>query len=137
MAQAVRKAFAADADSYDRARRKLVPCFDDFYRTALELLPVCGELLILGKLVIRHTHGYGPRLPLLVISPYARRNSVDHTITDLTSTTRFIEDNWSLGGIGGGSFDAIAGPLTNLFDFTGHHRTRPLFLKPDTGELSH
>ena len=29
--------------------------------------------------------GYGPRLPLLVISPYARRNFVDHTITDLTS----------------------------------------------------
>jgi hypothetical protein len=39
MDQAVRKAFAADAGSYDRARRKLVPCFDDFYRTALELLP--------------------------------------------------------------------------------------------------
>ena len=39
MAQAVRKAFAAGADSYDRARRKLVPCFDDFYRTALELIP--------------------------------------------------------------------------------------------------
>jgi tRNA (cmo5U34)-methyltransferase len=37
-AQAVRKAFAAGADTYDRARRKLVPCFDDFYRTALELL---------------------------------------------------------------------------------------------------
>ncbi len=39
MPQAVRKAFASGADSYDRARRKLVPCFDDFYRTALELLP--------------------------------------------------------------------------------------------------
>ena len=39
MAQAVRKAFAAGADRYDRARRKLVPCFDDFYRTALELMP--------------------------------------------------------------------------------------------------
>ena len=39
MAQAVRKAFAADAENYDRPRRKLVPCFDDFYRTALELLP--------------------------------------------------------------------------------------------------
>src|SRR6267378_5705793 len=39
MVQAVRKAFAAGADTYDRARRKLVPCFDDFYRTALELLP--------------------------------------------------------------------------------------------------
>ncbi len=39
MAQAVRKAFAAGADTYDRARRKLVPCFDDFYRAALDLLP--------------------------------------------------------------------------------------------------
>ena len=26
--------------------------------------------------------GYGPRLPLLVISPYARQNFVDHVITD-------------------------------------------------------
>ena len=39
MAHAVRQAFAAGADSYDRARRKLIPCFDDFYRTALELIP--------------------------------------------------------------------------------------------------
>src|SRR5271170_4495964 len=43
MAQAVRKAFAAGADTYDRARRKLVPCFDDFYRAALELLPFGPE----------------------------------------------------------------------------------------------
>jgi len=52
MAQAVRKALAADAESYDRARRKLVPCFDDFFRTARELLPFGGddrfELLDLG-----------------------------------------------------------------------------------------
>ena len=39
MVQAVRKAFATGADTYDRARRKLVPCFDDFYRASLELLP--------------------------------------------------------------------------------------------------
>jgi len=81
--------------------------------------------------------GYGPRLPLLVISPYARRNFVDHTITDLTSITRFVEDNWSLGQIGGGSYDVIAGPLSNMFDFTGRHRTPRLFLDPDTGELTH
>jgi len=43
MATAVRKAFAAGAESYDRARRKLVPCFDDFYRTALELIPFQSE----------------------------------------------------------------------------------------------
>jgi tRNA (cmo5U34)-methyltransferase len=39
MAQRVRKLVAANSNNYDRALRKLVPCFDDFYRTALELLP--------------------------------------------------------------------------------------------------
>ena len=29
--------------------------------------------------------GYGPRLPLLVISPFAKKNFVDHTITDQSS----------------------------------------------------
>jgi tRNA (cmo5U34)-methyltransferase len=52
MAQAARKAFAADADTYDRARRKLVPCLDDLYRTALELMPFASddrfEILDLG-----------------------------------------------------------------------------------------
>lgn len=38
--------------------------------------------------------GYGPRLPLLVISPFAKVNFVDHAIIDQTSILRFIEDNW-------------------------------------------
>lgn len=62
--------------------------------------------------------GYGTRLPLLVISPFARRNYVDHTLTDQTSITRFIEDNW-LGGERiqpGGSFDTIAGSIENMFE---------------------
>ncbi len=42
--------------------------------------------------------GYGPRLPFLVISPYAKQNNVDHTLTDQTSVLRFIEDNWGLPG---------------------------------------
>ena len=62
--------------------------------------------------------GYGVRLPLLVISPWAKPNYVDHTITDQTSVLRFIEDNWSLGRIGGGSFDALANPITSMFNFT-------------------
>jgi phospholipase C len=103
---------------------------------ALSGIGICGS----GDPSLGHAElrcGYGPRLPLLIISPYARPNSVDHSITDLTSITRFIEDNWSLGRIGGGSFDAIAGQLTNLFDFTGHRRNPPLFLRADTGEPSH
>ena len=40
--------------------------------------------------------GYGPRLPFMVISPYAKANYVDHTITDQSSIIAFIEDNWGL-----------------------------------------
>jgi phospholipase C len=76
--------------------------------------------------------GYGPRLPLLVISPYAKVNFVDHTLTDQTSILRFIEDNWHLGRIGDQSFDELAGPLTTMFDFTGQHAAR-LFLDPESG----
>jgi phospholipase C len=62
--------------------------------------------------------GYGPRLPFLVISPYAKVNFVDHRLTDQTSIIRFIEDNWGLGRIGNQSFDAKAGSLMNMYDFT-------------------
>jgi len=43
MARTVRKAAAADSDDCDRARNKLVPCHDDFYRMVLELLPLGAE----------------------------------------------------------------------------------------------
>jgi phospholipase C len=77
--------------------------------------------------------GYGPRLPLLAISPYAKRNFIDHTTTDQSSILRFVEDNWQLGRIGDQSFDALAGPLTGLFDFT-HRDGRRLFLDPASGQ---
>ena len=41
--------------------------------------------------------GYGPRTPLLVISPYAKSNYVDHSVTDQSSVLSFIEQNWSTG----------------------------------------
>ncbi len=79
--------------------------------------------------------GYGPRIPLLVISPYARRNFVDHGLSDQSSILRFIEDNFGTGRIGNGSFDALAGPLNNLFDFSHHPLgERKLILEPSTGE---
>ncbi|WP_081500652.1 phospholipase C [Dyella japonica] len=80
--------------------------------------------------------GYGPRLPLLVISPWARSNHVDHTLTDQSSITRFIEDNWLHGErIGGGSFDAMAGSLDHLFDFfQPFPQHRKLILDEQTGQ---
>jgi len=77
--------------------------------------------------------GYGPRLPLLAISRFARTNFVDHSLTDQSSILRFIEDNWNLGRIGGGSLDAIAGSLFNMFDFD-HPRAGKLILDPSSGE---
>jgi phospholipase C len=79
--------------------------------------------------------GYGVRLPFLVISPFAKPNFVDHTLNDTTSILRFIEDNWSLGQIGDQSFDAIAGSILNLFDFTAMP-TKPLILDPTSGEAA-
>jgi phospholipase C len=78
--------------------------------------------------------GYGPRLPLMVISPWARQNFVDHSVTDQTSVIRFVEDNW-LGGqrIGQGSFDSIANSLTQMFNFTKIRSNGTLFLNPNTG----
>ena len=60
--------------------------------------------------------GYGTRIPFLVISPYSKKNYVDHTLLDQSSVIRFIEDNW-LGGTRvqpGGSFDTIAGSIENM-----------------------
>jgi phospholipase C len=76
--------------------------------------------------------GYGPRLPLLVISPYAKKNFVDHTTTDQSSVVKFIEENWDLPTIGNGSFDQIAGPLDNMFNWN-NQRSDKLVLDPTTG----
>jgi phospholipase C len=78
--------------------------------------------------------GYGPRLPLMVISPWSRENFVDNTLTDQTSVIRFIEDNW-LGGerIGNGSFDTIANSISQMFNFTKARANGVLFLNPSTG----
>jgi phospholipase C len=80
-----------------------------------------------------------------VVSPWARRNFVDHTVTDQTSVLRFIEDNW-LGGtrIGQGSFDALANSITQMLDFDREHHDGDrdaddgfLFLDPSTGQPTH
>jgi phospholipase C len=78
--------------------------------------------------------GVGPRQPLLVISPYSRRNYVDGTFTNQASVVKFIEDNWLPGEqIGDGSADSWSGTLTNMFDFS-HPSDGPLFLDPSSGE---
>jgi phospholipase C len=57
---------------------------------------------------------YGTRIPLMVVSPFAKHNYVDHTLVDQSSVVRFIEDNWLQSARIPGSFDAIAGTLQNM-----------------------
>ena len=80
--------------------------------------------------------GVGPRLPLLVISPWAKQNYVDSTFTEQASIPRFIEDNWELSRIGNGSADASAGSLENMFDFNQSYGHAPaVILNDTTGEI--
>jgi phospholipase C len=77
--------------------------------------------------------GYGPRLTLLLISPFSKANFVDHQVTGRSSILRFIEDNWNLGRIGGDSFDTLTGSLNDALLPAGS--TSPsLMLDPITGE---
>ncbi|MGB2655208.1 MAG: alkaline phosphatase family protein, partial [Candidatus Acidiferrum sp.] len=105
-------------------------------------LPMCGTAasattLALPGVTAAHAQGrcgYGPRQPFMVISPYAKANYVDHTITDQSSVVRFIEDNWLGGERIPGSFDAIAGSILNMFDFDRCREDGTLILNPNTGE---
>ena len=76
--------------------------------------------------------GYGGRQPLLVVSPWASPNTVDHTLTDQSSILRFVEDNWLGGQRIDDSFDRIAGSLGGMFDFR-HPNGATLVLDPGTG----
>ncbi len=77
--------------------------------------------------------GYGPRLPMLVISPWSKQNFVDHTVTDQSSIIRFVEDNWlNSERIGNGSFDSIANSIVNMLDFQKANN-KPFILNPNSG----
>jgi acid phosphatase len=80
--------------------------------------------------------GDGPRVPLLVVSPFAKPGFVDHTYTDHVSILKFIEANWRLSPLTTLSEDNLPnatpgvyvpkdrpaiGDLMTLFDF----HTRP------------
>jgi phospholipase C len=79
--------------------------------------------------------GPSQRLPLLVVSPWAAQNRVDHTPIEQTSVLRFIENNWLTGRIGDASFDTRAGSLGGLFDWR-HPQQRQVLLDPSTGAVS-
>ncbi len=86
--------------------------------------------------------GFGPRLPMIVISPYAKSNDVDHNLSDQASIINFVEYNWHLRGIPGSADQVLAGldqhegipfDLAGMFDFSGTPNGK-LILNPTTGQ---
>jgi phospholipase C len=87
--------------------------------------------------------GFGPRLPLLLISPCSAQNTVDSNLSDQSSILNFIEYNWHLPAIAG-SFDQalksadqhehIPFDLAGLFDF-GRCDTPAVALDPASGRV--
>ncbi|HEX3427039.1 MAG TPA: alkaline phosphatase family protein [Acidimicrobiales bacterium] len=78
---------------------------------------------------------YGPRLPLMVVSPCAKSNFIDHTFTDQSSVVKFAEDNWLQSKRITDSMDSSAGSLNSMFDFS--NCTNPAtFLDPATGVVT-
>ncbi len=59
---------------------------------------------------------YGFRVPLFVISPWARSNYVSNVVQDHTSILAFIERKWNLPALT--YRDANAHPMTDYFDFS-------------------
>jgi phospholipase C len=87
-------------------------------------------------------NGYGLRVPAIVISPYAKRGSIDHQILSFDAYAKFIEDDFLHGQRLDPHTDgrpdprpdvrenaSVLGTLVKDFDFTQKPR-RPLILRP-------
>jgi phospholipase C len=122
-----------DSDGwYDHVMPPIVSQSDDPNTDALLGKNMCGKP---APEMYKDRCGHGPRLPLLIVSPFSKVNYVDHHITDQTSILKFIEDNWNLGRIEDQSFDAKAGSILNMFNFTAGHTAAKLFLDPLKGTI--
>jgi phospholipase C len=65
-----------------------------------------------GPIQMQDFFGDGPRIPLLVVSPYARKNYIDHTYNNHASLLKFIERNWRLEPLSPRSRDNHPVPVT-------------------------
>jgi phospholipase C len=73
----------------------------------------------------------GERVPLVVISPWAKRHFVSHTVHDHTAITRFIETVFDLPALT--ARDANSDALLDLFDFSCDRELTPPADAPDAG----
>jgi phospholipase C len=61
-------------------------------------------------------YGLGPRVPLLIISPYAKAGYISHTTYEFSSVLKFIEERFNLQPLT--SRDQAASDMTDSFNFS-------------------
>jgi phospholipase C len=69
-----------------------------------------------GYIQILDAFGDGTRIPLIAVSPFARKGQVDHTYTDHVSILKFIEANWGLPTLSLRSRDRLPNPIEDSAD---------------------
>ncbi len=100
----------------DWASTVIVLTWDDFGGFYDHVAPPKGSLI-----------GPGPRVPAIIISPYSRAGTVDHSIYDFDSILRFIEQRFNIAPLTLG--DAQATSILNSLDLY-QKPLRPLVIKP-------
>jgi phospholipase C len=73
-------------------------------------------------------YGYGPRVPMLVISPYAKANYVSHYDYDFTSVLKFVEERWNLPHLT--ARDDRANDMRDCFDFEARPKSAEVIPVP-------
>lgn len=83
-----------------------------------------------GPIQMQDFFGDGPRIPLMIVSPYARTNHIDHIYHDHASLLKFIQRNWKLAPLSERSRDNHPNPVTQAADLY-----KPINTTPTVGDL--
>lgn len=120
MEKGLKRVFDLSAESYDSARRKLVPCFDDFYRAAIDLMPFEHgaeiDVLDLGagtglfSALIAYSFP-GARITLMDVSEEMLARARDR-LGPGGARFRFVELDYAQNRRFGGAYDAIVSALS-------------------------
>jgi phospholipase C len=84
---------------------------------------------------IYDSYEYGFRVPMIVVSAYARQHYISHVDHDFGSILKFIEEKFDLGSLG--FADSRADNLSDCFDFTKRHSFRTIPAPYDANYFLH
>jgi phospholipase C len=73
--------------------------------------------------------GDGPRIPMIVVSPYSKGGHISHTYTDHVSVLKFIEANWNVPPLTSRSRDNLPNPIAGADPY------KPVNGQPAIGDL--